>query len=328
MRVRLLRQPKIDPETTNSQSAQKNATTSVEIQEEKEESECNFQSQQQQQSQIDIEIIRSEPSTMHTSSLEIQEIKEVERGAEFDSPTKSKTTTDQAITDQESTIAILVNEKTDSYQEEQDDRHRENRGMPHIVGTNSISIEKANTSGDWSTDRNDAEDDAIVKWKVEPPNLEVTDVDARWRSLDRSRGSGAGVSRKSGGGFLRICSIVTRPTALLATVFPWDRGGEHACRRKIETTSWRIVGQNDSEDRPSTGRRCQVSWRLNAIHQHLRSSVATLTGMTAVVRCPAITDSGGDCCTTAVAHGIMTLRFTSAHGSSVSMAETFQWQKL
>ncbi|MED6163300.1 hypothetical protein PIB30_078499 [Stylosanthes scabra] len=95
------------------------------------------------------------------------------------SPTKSTTTTDMAITDQESVIAKLVKEKPDSYQEEQDDRHRENGGIPHSVGTDSISIEKANTSGDWSTDRNRAEGGAVVKRKVEPPDLEATDVDAR-----------------------------------------------------------------------------------------------------------------------------------------------------
>ncbi|MED6197633.1 hypothetical protein PIB30_058427 [Stylosanthes scabra] len=75
-----------------------------------------------------------------------------------------------------------------SYQEEQD-RHRENGGIPHSVGTDSISIEKANTSGEWSKDGNGIEVDAVVKRKVEPPDLEVTEVDARWRSSGRSKGN-------------------------------------------------------------------------------------------------------------------------------------------
>ncbi|MED6197634.1 hypothetical protein PIB30_058428 [Stylosanthes scabra] len=42
--------------------------------------------------------------------------------------------------------------------------------------------------------------------------------------------------------------------------------------------------------------------------------------MSTLVRCPAIMDSGGACCTTAVAHEIMKLRFIDAHSGSVSMA--------
>ncbi|MED6115640.1 hypothetical protein PIB30_092602 [Stylosanthes scabra] len=157
-----------------------------------------------------------------TSSPEIQEIKEVGRDAEIDSPTKPVTTTDQ-----ESTKKVLVKEKPDSYQEEQD-RQGENGSIPHSVGTDLISIEKANTSGEWSTDKNGVEDDAVVKRKVEPPDLEVTDVDVRWRSSDRRRGSGAGDSRKIDGGFRRVCPIVSRPPPLMAAVFPWDRGkGPH-----------------------------------------------------------------------------------------------------
>ncbi|MED6173311.1 hypothetical protein PIB30_058181 [Stylosanthes scabra] len=158
---------------------------------------------------------------MNTSSLEIQEIKEVERDAEFDSPTKSTTTIEQANIDQKSTVAILVNEKPDSYHEEQDDRHRENGGIPPSVGADSISIGKANTSGDWSTDRNGAKDDAVVKRMVEQSDLEVSDVDARWRSSDRSR-------------------------ALLPAIFPWDHGGE----RTGDGLHWR--SNASLEDRVNT----------------------------------------------------------------------------
>ncbi|MED6204853.1 hypothetical protein PIB30_012624 [Stylosanthes scabra] len=260
MRAKLLQQPG----TTKPQPKQLIAATSVGTQENKEESERNFQSQQQQQSQIEIETIGFEPSTMHTSSLEIEEIKGVERDAKFDSPIKSTTIIDQAITDQESTTDLLVKEKPYSYQEEQD-RHRENGGIPHNVGTDSFSIEKANTSDDWSMNRNSVEDDAAVKRNVEQPDLEVTNVDARWRSSDLSRDSGTRDSRKSDRGFRYACSdrgkgsaaapvstkkveddtptvtggglraqgfycivhpFVGKPQPLLAAVFPWDQGEE------------------------------------------------------------------------------------------------------
>ncbi|MED6179994.1 hypothetical protein PIB30_006111 [Stylosanthes scabra] len=85
---------------------------------------------------------------------------------------------------------------------------------------------KRDISGNWRKDRNDVEDVAVVKRKVEPPDLEATDVDASWISSDQSRGSGAIDSQKSGGGLLHIFPTMARPPALLASILPWDRVDE------------------------------------------------------------------------------------------------------
>ncbi|MED6211021.1 hypothetical protein PIB30_069657 [Stylosanthes scabra] len=225
-----------------------------------------------------------------TSSPEIQEIKEVERDAEIDSPTKSITKTDQ-----ESTIAVLVKEKPDSYQEEQD-CHRENGGIPHSVGTDSISIEKANTSGDWSTDKNGVEDDAVLKRKVEPPDLEVTDVDAKWRSSDRRRGSGAGDSRKIDGGFRRLCPVVLRPPPLMAAVFTWDRGkGPHGTsgEGRAATTAGRLRSL-DNDRGQDVGSRGAEYAEYGVVKEEKQRTVTTLdNGAAKVEGGSAMATSGG-----------------------------------
>ncbi|MED6199965.1 hypothetical protein PIB30_080787 [Stylosanthes scabra] len=179
------------------------------------------------QSQPDIRLILPEIYWKEVEDWEIEWIEMRARLLQQPEATKSKPSSKQEIRATSTEIQGKKKAQPDSYQEEQD-HHRENGGISNSVGTDSISIEKANTSGDWSTDKNGAEDDAIMKRKVEPPDLEVTDVDARWRSSDRRRGNGAEDSRKIDGGFRRFCPIVSRSPPLMAAVFPWDRGkGPH-----------------------------------------------------------------------------------------------------
>ncbi|MED6159682.1 hypothetical protein PIB30_044470, partial [Stylosanthes scabra] len=153
--------------------------------------------------------------------------------------------------------------------------------------------------------KNGVEDDAVVKRKVEPPDLEVTDVDARWRSSNRRRGSGVGDSRKIDGGFRRVCPVVSRPPPLMAAVFPWDRGkGPHGTsgEGRAATTAGRLKSL-DNDRGQDVGSRGAEYTEYGVVKEEKQRTVTTLDNGAATVEGSSATARGDGSDYAGVLHG-------------------------